>query len=238
MKRTAVTALIAVSQLALVGVAVAPQLSARVARRHLPRRVAPLDPIDPFRGAYVALDYPDLRHDDSQSFGEPGLGALDDGEEGDVYVTLVEQDGVWAADEWTPRAPRRRALPRLRRPLVAGPVRDRELLPPAGRGPRDRGPAAATAPSPRSRSTAAATPPWSTYARRDAQPAEQRGSRCSRSPRRRSSCSGRSRSSSGRRGGSTRRRPASASARALRISANSSSIDQPRRRPAGAGRPA
>ena len=46
-------------------------------------------------GAYVALDYPDLRHDDSQSFVEPGLGALDDGESGDVYVSLVEEDGVW-----------------------------------------------------------------------------------------------------------------------------------------------
>ncbi len=101
MKRTATTALIAVSQLALVGVAVAPQLSARVLGDTYLVRVAPIDPIDPLRGAYVALDYPDLRRDDSQSFGEPGLGALEDGEEGDVYVTLVEQDGVWAADEWS-----------------------------------------------------------------------------------------------------------------------------------------
>lgn len=105
MKRTAVTALIAVSQLALVGVAVAPQLSARVLGDTYLVKVAPIDPIDPFRGAYVALDYPDLRHDDSQSSGEPGLGALDDGEEGDVYVSLVEQDGVWTADEWSRERP-------------------------------------------------------------------------------------------------------------------------------------
>ena len=105
MKRTVATALIAVSQLTLVGVAVAPQLSARVLGDSYLVRVAPVDPIDPFRGAYVALDYPDLRHGTSQSFGEPGLGALDDGEEGDVYVTLVEQGGVWTADEWSRERP-------------------------------------------------------------------------------------------------------------------------------------
>ncbi len=105
MKRTALTALVAVSQLALVGVAVAPQLSARVLGDTYLVRVAPLDPIDPFRGAYVALDYPDLRHDGSQSFGEPGLGALEDGEEGDVYVTLVEEGGVWTAGEWSRERP-------------------------------------------------------------------------------------------------------------------------------------
>ena len=105
MKRTALTALIAVSQLALVGVAVAPQLSARVLGDTYVVRVAPLDPIDPFRGAYVALDYPDLRRDGSQSFGEPGLGALEDGKEGDVYVTLVEESGVWTAGEWSRERP-------------------------------------------------------------------------------------------------------------------------------------
>ncbi len=105
MKRIARTALIAVSQLALVGVAVAPQLSARVLGDTYLVRVAPIDPIDPFRGAYVALDYPDLRDGTSRSFGEPGLGALEDGEEGDVYVSLVEEDGVWTADEWSRERP-------------------------------------------------------------------------------------------------------------------------------------
>lgn len=93
------------AHLVLVGVAVAPQLSARLTGDELRLAVAPLDPIDPFRGAYVALDYPDLRRDGSQSFGEPGLGALEDGEEGDVYVTLVEKDGVWAAGEWSRERP-------------------------------------------------------------------------------------------------------------------------------------
>ena len=105
MNRTVTTAVIAVSQLALVGVGVAPQLSARVNGDTYLMRVAPLDPIDPFRGAYVALDYPDLRHDSSRSPGEPGLGSLDDGEEGDLYITLVERDGVWAADAWTRERP-------------------------------------------------------------------------------------------------------------------------------------
>ena len=95
MKRTATVALIAVGQLALVGVAVAPQLSARVLGDTYLVRVAPVDPIDPFRGAYVALDYPDLRHDDSQSSGG----------EGDLFVTLVEEDGVWVADEWSRERP-------------------------------------------------------------------------------------------------------------------------------------
>ena len=94
MKRTALTALIALGQLALVGVAVAPQLSARVLGETYLMEVAPLDPIDPFRGAYVALDYPGLRRDDAQS-----------SDHGAVYVTLVEQGGVWIAGEWTRERP-------------------------------------------------------------------------------------------------------------------------------------
>lgn len=46
------------AQVGLVGVAVAPQLSARVTGQEYRLRVAPVDPIDPFRGAYVALSYP------------------------------------------------------------------------------------------------------------------------------------------------------------------------------------
>jgi uncharacterized membrane-anchored protein len=105
MNRTVTTGVIAASQLVLVGLGVAPQLSAHLAGDSYLVRVAPVDPIDPFRGAYVALDYPDLRHDDSQSFVEPGLGALDDGESGDLYVTLVEEDGVWTASGWSRERP-------------------------------------------------------------------------------------------------------------------------------------
>ncbi len=95
MKRTAATALIAAGQLALVGVAVAPQLSARVLGDTYLVRVAPVDPIDPFRGAYVALDYPDLRRDASRSSDERGA----------VYVSLVEEGGVWTAGEWSRERP-------------------------------------------------------------------------------------------------------------------------------------
>jgi uncharacterized membrane-anchored protein len=105
MNRIAVTGIVAVSQLVLVGVGVAPQLSARIAGDTYVVRVAPVDPIDPFRGAYVALDYPDLRHDTSQSFVEPGLGALDDGGSGEVYVSLTEADGIWVADAWSRTRP-------------------------------------------------------------------------------------------------------------------------------------
>jgi uncharacterized membrane-anchored protein len=105
MKRTVTTAVIAVSQLVLVGLGVAPQLSARVTGDTYLLRVAPIDPMDPFRGAYVALDYPDLRRDDSRSFVEPGLGAMDDGEEGAVYITLEEQGDVWVAADWSRERP-------------------------------------------------------------------------------------------------------------------------------------
>jgi uncharacterized membrane-anchored protein len=105
MNRTVTTAAVALTQLLLVGVAVAPQLSARTTGDTYLVRVSMLDPVDPFRGAYVALDYPDLRHDSSQSFGDPGLGSLDDGEEGAVYVTLVEREGVWVAEDWVRERP-------------------------------------------------------------------------------------------------------------------------------------
>lgn len=83
------TTLVAVvaAQAALVGVAVAPQLSARVAGDTYQLRVAPLDPIDPFRGAYVTLDYPDLQLE-SQVEGRP------------MFITLVEEDGVMVADRY------------------------------------------------------------------------------------------------------------------------------------------
>ena len=96
MKRTAATALIAVGQLALVGLAVAPQLSARVLGDTYLMRVAPVDPVDPFRGAYVELDYPGLDRDGSESSSD---------ERGAVYVTLVEEGGVWTAGGWTRERP-------------------------------------------------------------------------------------------------------------------------------------
>ena len=85
---------VALVQLALVGVAVAPRLSARLTGDEYLLRVAPVDPIDPFRGAYVDLDYPDL-----------DLGRETPGDEGTVYITL-EQDGeVWVASAYTRERP-------------------------------------------------------------------------------------------------------------------------------------
>jgi uncharacterized membrane-anchored protein len=78
---------VALVQLALVGAAVAPRLSARLTGDEYRLRVAPVDPIDPFRGAYVDLSYPSLR-DVSD---EVGSGS------GPVYVTLVRDGDVWTA---------------------------------------------------------------------------------------------------------------------------------------------
>ena len=104
MKRIVTIPVIALAQLALVGVAVAPQLSAHVTGDTYLMRVAPLDPIDPFRGAYVTLDYPDLRHGDVDEW-NTGLGSVDDGDRGDIYVSLQEEGGVWVAEDWTRERP-------------------------------------------------------------------------------------------------------------------------------------
>jgi uncharacterized membrane-anchored protein len=88
-------ALVAVVQLALVLVAVAPRLSALVGGEEYRLRVAAFDPIDPLRGAYVQLDYPDvLSRRDSQRHGE-----------GNVYVPLVRDGDVWRGSGWTRTRP-------------------------------------------------------------------------------------------------------------------------------------
>jgi uncharacterized membrane-anchored protein len=99
-------ALVAALQLALVAVGVAPQLSARTTGEEYRMRVAPVDPIDPFRGAYVTLDYPDLSRDGTFSAGG-GLGALEEGESGPVYVSLDQQDGLMRATAFSRTRPDR-----------------------------------------------------------------------------------------------------------------------------------
>lgn len=103
MKSVVTVAVVAVAQLALVGIAVAPQLSARLTGENHLLRVAPLDPIDPYRGAYARLSYPDLQpsRDDTDS----SIGVLDDGEDGAVYITLRQDGDVWVADEWSRQRP-------------------------------------------------------------------------------------------------------------------------------------
>lgn len=101
-RRTMVLALVLVAQLLLVGVAVAGQLSARVTGEEIRLRVGPVDPIDPFRGAYVDLRYPDLEPErDPERGGLVGVG--DD--RGRLYVVLRRDGDVWVADHWTRERP-------------------------------------------------------------------------------------------------------------------------------------
>ena len=88
-------ALVVIVQLALVAIGVAPQLSARVAGDEYRMRVAPVDPIDPFRGAYVTLGYPGL-----QTPGGSRPPSMGDGKRGAVYAPLVEEDGYWVAADF------------------------------------------------------------------------------------------------------------------------------------------
>lgn len=98
MRNIRTLAVVVAVQAGLVGAAVAPQLSARATGEAYEFRVAPLDPIDPFRGAYVTLDYPDLQREES-------LHSPDDGDDGTVYITLVQDDGVMVADGFAPERP-------------------------------------------------------------------------------------------------------------------------------------
>ena len=86
--RTGRVAVASLVQLALVPVAVAGQLSARLTGEEYLLEVAPVDPIDPFRGAYVALAYPGLP-DRVRSGERDGDG------DGDVYVPLVASGDLW-----------------------------------------------------------------------------------------------------------------------------------------------
>ena len=91
-------AIVAVAQLALVGVAVAPQLSARAFGDEYRMRVAPVDPIDPFRGAYVDLGYPDLRLTEDDP-------TVRDEDRGTLYITLVPDGELWKAGSHTRSRP-------------------------------------------------------------------------------------------------------------------------------------
>ena len=95
------------ASLALLGVAVWPQLSARLTGDEIVLRVQPVDPIDPFRGAYVDLDYPDLPN---QQFSE--VDPLTEEEQqaydatrGTAYVPLTRQGDVWVGGEVRRTAP-------------------------------------------------------------------------------------------------------------------------------------
>ena len=92
---------VVLAQLALVGVAVWPQLSARVTGEEVVLRVQPVDPVDPFRGAYVDLDYPDLP-DQAGSATEPFDEEQQEAGEaarGTAYVSLTRQEDVWVGGD-------------------------------------------------------------------------------------------------------------------------------------------
>jgi uncharacterized membrane-anchored protein len=92
------------AQLGLVAVGVWPQLSAHAVGEEIQLRVRPVDPIDPFRGAYVTLSYPDLRIDDARG-ARGGLSSEDGQHSGSVFVTVREDDGIWVAEDWSRTRP-------------------------------------------------------------------------------------------------------------------------------------
>lgn len=80
-------------QAALVVWVVQPQLSPRLTGREYRLAVAPVDPIDPFRGAYVELSYPDLPR------GVSGPGRY--------YIPLVRDGVLWKGAEAVKARPAR-----------------------------------------------------------------------------------------------------------------------------------
>ena len=82
----------------LVALAVWPQLSARLTGETYELAVAPVDPIDPFRGAYVTLDYPGLAQAQPTSWS---------GGSTEVFVPLrrASDSGLWTGGPAVREAP-------------------------------------------------------------------------------------------------------------------------------------
>ena len=85
-----------VIQLLLVVVAVWSPLSARLTGEEVRLRVAPVDPIDPFRGAHVQLGYPDLPGQ-PQVGTEPTESEIEEADRrrGEGWVPLTREGDVW-----------------------------------------------------------------------------------------------------------------------------------------------
>src|SRR5688500_13385534 len=94
--RPVLLAALCVVQLLLVAVAVWPRLSARLTGDEYRVAVQPVDPIDPFRGAYVRLGY-----DWSPRFD----GSERTLREGDVFVPLVRAGALWKAQPVVTKRP-------------------------------------------------------------------------------------------------------------------------------------
>lgn len=101
-RRSALVAAAVLVQAALVPIAVFPSLSARVTGTEYLVAVRPLDPIDPFRGAYVALGYPDLGPADPTT--DPAQEPRRE-PEGTVYVPLVRAGDLWRGGPATRQRP-------------------------------------------------------------------------------------------------------------------------------------
>ncbi|MBM6402911.1 GDYXXLXY domain-containing protein [Phycicoccus sp. CSK15P-2] len=89
-----------VAQVVLLGVAVWAPLSARLTGEEVRLRVEPVDPLDPFRGAYVELGYPDLP-DPADRF-DP---SSDEAPEGPVFVPLRREGDLWVGTTVETRRP-------------------------------------------------------------------------------------------------------------------------------------
>lgn len=130
-------AVVCAVQALLVGGAVWPQLSARLSGQEVLLAVTPVDPVDPFRGAYVRLGYPALPQPEDRSLPEGTvfvpLEQAGDGElwEGGRLRTEVPESGPYLrcdSDGWQVRCgieslflPQDEAL-RLERALTEGAV--------------------------------------------------------------------------------------------------------------------
>ena len=72
-------------QAVILGLVAVPSLAVRLTGTEYRLRVRPVDPIDPFRGAYVDLGY-------------VGFEAFDVDVDGDAYVTLRRDGDAWVGD--------------------------------------------------------------------------------------------------------------------------------------------
>lgn len=97
-RRVVTVAVLVALQLVIVALAVAPRLSAHLRGEEYLMRVAPIDPIDPFRGAYVDLTYPDLQPPDRDH-------VESDLPDGTVFVTLVPDGDYWKAGAYLAERP-------------------------------------------------------------------------------------------------------------------------------------
>lgn len=93
----ALLAAVLLAHLLVTAVILTPQLSPRLSGTEVTLRVAPVDPIDPFRGAYVDLDYPDL----PQPRGDGSLAP----DKGTAYVPLTQEGDIWVGGPLQRAAP-------------------------------------------------------------------------------------------------------------------------------------